>query len=152
MIAYVPPKANVTVRNNDPDAALRGSYIWNGSEYKRGYDPIDFIQQAETNSKIYTDDQLNNFVKRGINIFDKSDALIGKYYYWQTGEIGDADQSFCAAKLIVVEPSTEYRVPTFYGQQFAFFDKKKIFQAKRMRLQIILKLQRQPMLNIWYDS
>ncbi|WP_396234740.1 hypothetical protein [Acinetobacter baumannii] len=125
MIAYVPPKANVTVRNNDPDAALRGSYIWNGSEYKRGYDPIDFIQQAETNSKIYTDDQLNNFVKRGINIFDKSDALIGKYYYWQTGEIADADQSFCAAKLIVVEPSTEYRVPTFYGQQFAFFDKNK---------------------------
>ncbi|AIL81077.1 hypothetical protein IX87_21410 [Acinetobacter baumannii] len=41
MIAYVPPKANVSVRNNDPDPALRGVYIWTGTQYVSGYDPLD---------------------------------------------------------------------------------------------------------------
>lgn len=41
MIAYIPNEANVSVRNNDPDPALRGTYIWNGTEYIAGYDPID---------------------------------------------------------------------------------------------------------------
>lgn len=40
MIAYVPPKANVSVRNNDPDPALRGVYTWTGTEYVDGYDPL----------------------------------------------------------------------------------------------------------------
>lgn len=41
MIAYVPPQANVSVRNNDPDPALRGTYTWTGTEYVDGYDPLD---------------------------------------------------------------------------------------------------------------
>ncbi|HDI5571475.1 TPA: SGNH/GDSL hydrolase family protein, partial [Acinetobacter baumannii] len=41
MIAYVPPKANVSVRNNDPDPALRGVYTWTGTQYVDGYDPLD---------------------------------------------------------------------------------------------------------------
>ncbi|MDC5071487.1 sialidase family protein [Acinetobacter baumannii] len=41
MLAYVPPKANVSVRNNDPDPALRGVYIWTGTQYIDGYDPLD---------------------------------------------------------------------------------------------------------------
>ncbi|MFW2801559.1 sialate O-acetylesterase [Acinetobacter baumannii] len=41
MIAYVPTESNVTVRNNDPDPTLRGTYIWTGTEYVAGYDPLD---------------------------------------------------------------------------------------------------------------
>lgn len=40
MIAYVPPKANVSVRNNDPDPDLRGVYIWTGTKYIDGYDSL----------------------------------------------------------------------------------------------------------------
>ncbi|MDC4908446.1 hypothetical protein NQ998_15555, partial [Acinetobacter baumannii] len=41
MIAYIPTESNVTVRNNDPDPTLRGTYIWTGTEYVAGYDPLD---------------------------------------------------------------------------------------------------------------
>ena len=41
MLAYAPTEANVSVRNNDPDPTLRGTYIWNGTEYVPGYDPLD---------------------------------------------------------------------------------------------------------------
>ncbi|MDT1877802.1 exo-alpha-sialidase, partial [Acinetobacter baumannii] len=41
MIAYVPPESNVSVRNNDPDLTLRGTYTWTGSQYVKGYDPLD---------------------------------------------------------------------------------------------------------------
>lgn len=41
MLAYVPPKPNVSVRNNDPDSALRGTYTWTGTQYVPGYDPLD---------------------------------------------------------------------------------------------------------------
>ena len=80
------------------------------------YDPVHL-------SKIYTDEKTEHLnLKRGVNIFDKSDAQIGKYWNYENGGLWDVAQSFCATKLIVVEPSTEYRVPIFYGQQFAFFD------------------------------
>lgn len=88
---------------------------------------IDYIDSEVATSEfvdskiIKVEDKLISF-ERGVNIFDKADALIGKYYNWENGLIGDAAQSFSAAKLIVIEPSTEYRVPVFYGQQFAFFD------------------------------
>ena len=83
---------------------------------KSPYDPVNL-------SKKYTDEK-TKFVSahRGVNIFDKSDAQIGKYWNWENGEVWDTAQAFCATKLIIVEPSTEYRVPIFYGQQFAFFD------------------------------
>lgn len=51
MIAYVPPKANVSVRNNDPDPELRGVYIWTGTQYVSGYDPL-------VTATKYTDDQV----------------------------------------------------------------------------------------------
>ncbi|WP_250635185.1 hypothetical protein [Acinetobacter pittii] len=44
MIAYMPAQDNVSVRNNDPDPELRGTYIWTGTEYIRGYDPIDLAE------------------------------------------------------------------------------------------------------------
>ncbi|EXS24379.1 GDSL-like Lipase/Acylhydrolase family protein [Acinetobacter baumannii 573719] len=51
MIAYVPPKANVSVRNNDPDPELRGVYTWTGTQYVDGYDPLEAAID-------YTDDQV----------------------------------------------------------------------------------------------
>lgn len=51
MIAYVPPKANVSVRNNDPDPELRGVYTWTGTAYVPGYDPLEAATK-------YTDDQV----------------------------------------------------------------------------------------------
>lgn len=41
MIAYKPTQANVSVRNNDPDPSLRGTYIWTGTQYVAGYDTLD---------------------------------------------------------------------------------------------------------------
>ncbi|MDO0888122.1 hypothetical protein NCW36_10480 [Acinetobacter pittii] len=41
MIGYVPTEANVSVRNNDPNPDLRGTYIWDGSNYTRSYDALD---------------------------------------------------------------------------------------------------------------
>ena len=99
------------------DGANNGTYQWDGTTLtKSDYDPVNL-------SKKYTDEK-TKFVSayRGVNIFDKYDVQIGKYWFWEKGELWDASASFCATKLIIVEPSTEYRVPIFYGQQFAFFD------------------------------
>ncbi|TCM61865.1 hypothetical protein EC844_12619 [Acinetobacter calcoaceticus] len=50
MVAYIPAKANVSVRNNDPDLELRGTYIWDGKGYKKGYDSFDqSVQFANKN-------------------------------------------------------------------------------------------------------
>ncbi|WP_228269065.1 hypothetical protein [Acinetobacter junii] len=122
MLNYLPPKANVSVRNNDPDPALRGTYIWNGTGYVRGYDPIDYIQQAESNSKNYTDQKINTVFKRSINIFDKSKIEKDKYYNYQNGLKGTV-VGFVAAGLYEIKPDTEYQVPNPHGQQIAFFGK-----------------------------
>ncbi|EOV8808851.1 hypothetical protein ACN63X_003725 [Acinetobacter baumannii] len=74
MIAYVPTKPNVSVRNNDIDPNLRGTYIWNGTQYTKGFDPLDksieYIDQkaasAEENAKTYTDDVIENTVADNI--------------------------------------------------------------------------------------
>lgn len=49
MIAYVPPKANVSVRvNNDPDPNKNGTYTWDGSVYTKG---VDYLQIANENAE-----------------------------------------------------------------------------------------------------
>lgn len=45
MIGYVPTEANVSVRNNDPNPDLRGTYIWDGSNYTRSYDALDLSKE-----------------------------------------------------------------------------------------------------------
>lgn len=110
------PVNTVVEVTNDSDTN-NGAYLWDGTALTRSnYDPL-------TRAKIYADEKTEYLnLKCGVNIFDKSDAQIGKFWFWGTGELWDAAPSFCATKLIAVEPSTEYRVPIFYGQQFAFFD------------------------------
>lgn len=52
MLSYVPAKPNVSVRvNADADNSKNGTYTWNGSVYKKGYDALDA-------SKTYTDEQV----------------------------------------------------------------------------------------------
>ncbi|HAV5390978.1 TPA: exo-alpha-sialidase [Acinetobacter baumannii] len=63
MLAYVPTKANVSVRNNDPDPELRGVYIWTGTEYVAGYDPL--VSSIE-----YTDQQVGKTTGQTIKIID----------------------------------------------------------------------------------
>ncbi|HFG2491837.1 hypothetical protein OW666_11450 [Acinetobacter baumannii] len=58
MIAYVPDQANVSVRNNDPDPELRGTYIWTGTEYVAGYDPLDAANKySDKGIKTFVSDQ-----------------------------------------------------------------------------------------------
>ncbi|MFV5413855.1 sialate O-acetylesterase [Acinetobacter baumannii] len=62
MLAYVPSEANVSVRNNDPDPALRGTYTWTGTEYVPGYDPLDaaisYADGVGEQSTKYTDEKI----------------------------------------------------------------------------------------------
>lgn len=78
MVAYVPPNANVTVRNNDTDPALKGTYIWTGTAYVPGYDPLDAAIEyvntslkAEDKENLY--DPLNSH--SGINVNPTGGAL-----------------------------------------------------------------------------
>ncbi|MEI1709153.1 pyocin knob domain-containing protein [Acinetobacter baumannii] len=44
MIAYTPSKANVSVRvNADPDATKNGTYTWNGTQYNKGFDIVQYL-------------------------------------------------------------------------------------------------------------
>lgn len=67
MIAYVPTEANVSVRNNDPDPTKRGTYIWNGSAYVPGYDPLDtaieYAQGVSDEAKSFTEVSLDEVVQ-----------------------------------------------------------------------------------------
>ncbi len=80
MIAYVPPEPNVSVRNNDSDPALRGTYTWTGTEYVKGYDPLDAANKY-TDQKVQTEtnriDKVESVFeeKTTVNLFDKSKAV-----------------------------------------------------------------------------
>ncbi|MDO7481530.1 hypothetical protein Q5X45_01845 [Acinetobacter baumannii] len=101
---------------NKPDGSPDGDY-WTTTGLS------EFAQ-----AKNYTEDRLTNLgFERGINIFDKSQVEIGKYYFWKTGEKGDASQEYVAAGLYEIEGDVEYQVPANYTQQFAFFDSRKIY-------------------------
>lgn len=110
LLAYTPTVAKTAAKAFDTG----NIFMWENNTWSIG--------QYDLSNNLASDLSLNLNLKRGVNIFDKSDAQVGKYWNWLNGLIGDAAQAFCAAKLIIVEPSTEYRVPIFYGQQFAFFD------------------------------
>lgn len=69
MLAYTPPKPNVTVRvNNDPDVTKNGTYTWDGVAYvKSPYDP--YIQTKE-----YVDEKIE--LKKSIKkLFSLKDVI-----------------------------------------------------------------------------
>lgn len=121
MLAYVPPEANVSVRNNDPDPTLRGTYIWNGTSYSRGYDPLDFVEAGVKKSLSYTDQQVGALFEPNLNIFDKTKVEIGKYYLWETGQKGTASNVYAAAGPYPIDAEVEFQVPANYGQQICFY-------------------------------
>lgn len=54
MIAYTPAKANVSVRvNYDPDETKNGTYTWNGTNYTKGFDVIEFIKRLLNANPLY---------------------------------------------------------------------------------------------------
>ncbi|ENV33921.1 sialate O-acetylesterase [Acinetobacter gerneri] len=62
MIAYKPAQANVSVRNNDPDPNLRGTYIWTGTEYVAGYDTLDEAIKLASKAKSEAIDESSIYV------------------------------------------------------------------------------------------
>ena len=83
------------------------------------YDPLE-------QAKIYTDKAVSSVLEKGVNLFNKDATTLGKYYNYENGELWDAAATlFAASEFIKVEPNTEYQVPTFYDQQFAFFNSSK---------------------------
>ena len=66
-------------------------------------------------------------MSRGINIFDPSDSIAGKFWDATNGQLTDGLSKFVASKLIVVTAGIEYQVPSFYNQQFCYFDQNKKF-------------------------
>lgn len=95
-------------------------YKWNGTAWiDEGLSQLD---QANN----YTDKAVSDVIKKGVNLFNKNSVTLGKYYNYSNGELWDAPATlFAASEFILVEPNTEYQVPTFYDQQFAFFDENK---------------------------
>lgn len=115
----LPANTAIEVTN---DGANNGTYQWNGTTLtKSTYDPL-------TQSKTYTDKAVSSVLEKGVNLFNKDAATLGKYYDYENGGLGDAAATlFAASEFILVEPNTEYQVPTFYDQQFAFFDENKAY-------------------------
>ena len=114
--ANIPVNSKVTV-TNDSLVSNNGDWQWDGTEFTKSiYDPL-------TQAKVYTDEKTKYLeIERGINIFDKTGAQVGKYWGYQDGVLRDGFSTFAASELIEVEPSTEYQVPSFYSQQLFFAD------------------------------
>ena len=104
---------------SDPTASNNGIYQWDGTALtKSAYDPL-------TQAKKYTDSKTEYLkITRGVNIFDKTKYIPNSYYDYASG-IVFALEGFAAAGLFAIKPSTAYRVPDAYYQQFAFFDSNK---------------------------
>jgi len=110
MIAYVPPEPNVSVRNNDPDLSLRGTYTWTGSEYVKGYDPLD-AANTYTDQKVQTEttriDKVESVFeeKTTVNLFDKSKAVDKVVLSYLTGLHGAFPTGLSFGKQKVVAGS-----------------------------------------------
>ncbi|MFX5277493.1 hypothetical protein ABTC66_08210 [Acinetobacter baumannii] len=76
---------------------------------------VDFLRYIE-----------NQSLTIGSNIFDKSTATAGKYVVYTSGGLGD-NPIYSASDFCEVSPSTEYRLPAGYNQQFAFYDANKVY-------------------------
>ena len=115
----LPANTAIEVTN---DGVNNGTYQWDGTTLtKSTYDPL-------TQSKIYTDKAVASVLEKSVNLFNKDAVTLGKYYNYGGGNLYDAsDLLIAASEFILVEPNTEYQVPTFYDQQFAFFDENKVF-------------------------
>ncbi len=73
MIAYVPSKPNVSVRNNDPDSNLQGTYIWTGDKYVPGYDSLDEAVKRINKAK---NEAVNEAVEESISYSDTQKVQI----------------------------------------------------------------------------
>lgn len=96
-------------------------YKWNGTAWiDEGLSPVDL-------AKTYADGKILElgFVN-GQNIVDKSKVTVGKYVVYTSGGLGD-NPAYSASDFCEVSPSTEYRLPTGYNQQFAFYDANKVY-------------------------
>lgn len=109
MIAYVPPKANVSVRNNDPDPALRGVYIWTGTQYIRGYDPLvaanEFTLEKHEEAVEYTD---SKFDIENPNLYKKQNNFQGKFVSIQTNNI--ASNATAAMNRMPIQAGKTYAI------------------------------------------
>lgn len=75
----------------------------------------------------YVDDfKKGMIISAGVNIFDSSSVEYGKYYDYQNGIKFD-NPNFITSSLIAVESDTEYQVPNFYAQQFAYYDENRTY-------------------------
>ena len=114
ILAFVPS-------STDPKQAYafdtKKNYLWNGTSWlDEGLSELDLARN-------YTNTQIDMIgFKPGKNIFNPLNVERGKYYFWETGEKGDASEDFVAAGLFKIEGGVEYQVPSNYTQQFAFFD------------------------------
>ncbi|NLP54430.1 SGNH/GDSL hydrolase family protein [Acinetobacter baumannii] len=109
MIAYVPQKANVSVRNNDPDPALRGVYIWTGTQYVRGYDPLvaanEFTLEKHEEAVEYTD---SKFDIENPNLYKKQNNFQGKFVSIQTNNI--ASNATAAMNRMPIQAGKTYAI------------------------------------------
>lgn len=127
LLAYVPEVAPTAAKALD----TKKVWIWKQTSGE-GIEPKVFewistglseVDQA----KEFTQDQITKIgFRRGINIFNKINVEIGKYYNYLNGQKGDAAPSFSAI-LIEVEGNTEYRGSAPWGQQFAFLTNEKVY-------------------------
>jgi len=110
MIAYVPPEPNVSVRNNDPDLTLRGTYTWTGSQYVKGYDPLD-AANTYTDQKVQAEttriDKVESVFeeKTTVNLFDKTKAVDQVVLSYLTGLHSNYPQGLSFGKQKVVAGS-----------------------------------------------
>ena len=107
--------ANTLVEvTNDSDTAKNGVYLWDGATLtKSNYDPITYM-----NNNVRSVLGITN----GVNIADLSKAHKGYYYNFQNGMLVSINDDYTALGLYQIEPNTEYKVPSTYTDQTAFFD------------------------------
>ncbi|MDC5354770.1 SGNH/GDSL hydrolase family protein [Acinetobacter baumannii] len=109
MIAYVPPKANVSVRNNDPDPELKGVYTWTGSQYVPGYDPLDaaneFTLGKHEEALEYTD---SKFDIENPNLYKKLNNFQGKFVSIQTNNV--ASNATAAMNRMPIQAGKTYAI------------------------------------------
>lgn len=64
------------------------------------------------------------FIKRGINLFNKNDVVVGKYIDYSSGQIL-ANGNYNATGYILIEPNTVYSLIQIMPIHYAFYDSNK---------------------------
>ena len=105
--------ANTVVEVTNDSNANNGAYLWDGATLtKSNYDPLN-------RAMLHTDQSISDLVTVGVNLFNKNKTTPNSYYAYTTGKL-DPSPDF-VSYFCEVKPSTQYRVPSFYGQQIAFY-------------------------------